>query len=311
MLAALEGADFGVVHPLTGFGRNRMDRMRGAAQERLQWQGKDAKTGRLRQGAPIGQREVIRGDGRQRRAEGGAVGQEELRLRILAIALQGQIAGWRGHQAVSLRAAEEGVHAPLAEPGAEDRLPRGGQGDRDLLLVAVGGKGEVVKEGERLPQEGREVDRGHPGGERIQEGLQGLPVGLHGGAVDGALEDVAHELHDERVSVRALLCHLLPLLARDRAICTLYSTRPPATHGFWYTRGHRPLLALGHATAGAAARAWPRGYAWESSMVSHGRQGLERLRFKAIQARKRSWLWRCNSTNRFDFAAKEKSDWLR
>src|SRR5207245_3396420 len=73
--------------------------------------------------------------------------------------------GCWGQATVASGAAHQGIQPPLAEPGAEDHLPRWREGDPHVLIPvrSVGGKGEVVKECERLPEEGREIRRAQPG----------------------------------------------------------------------------------------------------------------------------------------------------
>lgn len=135
--------------------------------------------------------------------------------------------------------------------------PLGEEGDLDLFVLAVRGKGEVVKEGERLPQAGREVCRAGPGRERVEKGLQGLLVRRDRGAVDGTREDLTDELHDERVLVRALICPSLPPLARSRASGPLYSiahAHPPRT--VFGARGAEPPAGTG---CRAGLRRRPRG----------------------------------------------------
>jgi hypothetical protein len=70
--------------------------------------------------------------------------------------------------------AHQRVQNPLAQPGAEHDRPARGQRYRDILVVAIAMRreGEMVKHGERLRQERREVRGADPGGEVVQETLQ-------------------------------------------------------------------------------------------------------------------------------------------
>ena len=79
----------------------------------------------------------------------------------------------------------------------------------------LGGKGEVVEERERLPQEGRQVGRAEPGCEVIEETVQGLLVGRSGRAVEGALEERTDKLEHERVVGCVHVCHRWSPFASD------------------------------------------------------------------------------------------------
>ena len=57
----------------------------------------------------------------------------------------------------------------------------------------------MVKEGERLLQERRELHGADPGREVVQEALQRVLVRLDSRAAQGALEQRGDKLHDERV----------------------------------------------------------------------------------------------------------------
>ena len=91
-------------------------------------------------------------------------------------------------------------------------------------------EGEVVKQGERLCQERREVCGADPGRQGIQEALQRLLVRLGSRAAQGALEQRGDKLHDERVGGRrypAIVSLPLPVMVSWRG----YSTPLTRTHG--------------------------------------------------------------------------------
>src|SRR5262249_10232284 len=101
---------------------------------------------------------------------------------------------------VALRAAYQRVEPSLAQPGAEHDLSARGQGDPDILVVVTArGEREVVKEGERLLHERRELRWVDPGREVVQEALQRVLVRLDGRAVQGALEQGGDKLDHQRV----------------------------------------------------------------------------------------------------------------
>jgi len=65
----------------------------------------------------------------------------------------------------------------------------------------------VVKEGEWLPYERRQVRWADPGREIVQEALQCVLVRLDSRTAQGTLEQCGDKLHDERVVGGGRICH--------------------------------------------------------------------------------------------------------